>query len=144
VSGNVRRDRIVGATMVAVGVLGLLASLALGRATSRGPAAGARIGLPPPLQQDRESDGDDRGTAPDWMDRMLERMQRGPLDGQAPGRRDPGRPGQGGMLQPPGADGLPWHRGPWLRGPNASPAPEASPSPGPETSPSPSPTAAPG
>jgi hypothetical protein len=142
VSGNVRRDRIVGATMVAVGALGLLGTLALGWGWGREVADGPRVGLPPRAEQDRDADGGD--TIPDWMDRMLERMQRGPLDGQAPGRRDPGRPGQGGMLQPPGADGLPWHRGPWLRGPNASPAPEASPSPGPETSPSPSPTAAPG
>ncbi len=145
-SDRLRRDRIVGGVLVAVGALGLLGTLALGWGWQREVADGPRVGMPPRAEQDQDSNGSD--TTPNWMERLHDRMQQGPLGDRAPGQQNPGRRGPGGMdgwLMPPGQGGQPWHVGPRFRGPEASPSPSPSPSPSasPETeaSPTPSPTA---
>lgn len=139
-SDRVRRDRIVGGVLVAVGAVGLIGSLAFGWTGMPGIADGPRVGSPPWTEPDRgDGDGD---VMPDWMDRLHDWMQQGPLDGRGPGRRGPGMRGQGGMdgwLMPPGMGGPEWHRGPWFNDPNASPSPNPSASPSLEASPSPSP-----
>jgi hypothetical protein len=144
VSERWHRDRIIGAVLVAIGVIGLLGTLVTGWAT--GPRAVDRIRVEAPPAGDQDGTQDDSDGIPDWMGRMRDRMPGGrpggEMPGFGPGSRGPGAwgGGQGDGWMGPDQGGRGWHRGPGAGTPDASPTPSPSESPSPSETPSTSPT----
>jgi hypothetical protein len=136
-NGRWHRDRIIGAVFVAIGVVGLLGTLAIGW------AARPEISVPDRARIQAPST-DDQDRVPDWMGQMRERMQGDRPEGgmrgfgPGPGDQDPwyGTPGDGDGWMPPGQGGRGWHGQGGIPDASPSPSPSATPAPSESSSPS--------